>query len=461
MAGSGMAAAGSPEQHTADLNARLDRLPSFGLSPLVFVVVGSAYFFTFYDITAIGVTLPVLTEQFHLSGASLALPVTTNLFAYIVGAYVLSSVADYIGRRRAFGISVLLLFAGSLLTALSWNLESLAIFRGITGLGMGAEISLAATIMTELSPPKLRGRGVALNVMWGGVGLAAAPWIGLGLIDWLPPSVGWRVVFAIGALAIVLLAFLNDRWIPESPRWLVLHGQATRADELMGRMEDHVRAKGQELPEPEPEPELAEANLQTFPTAELLRPPYLSRVLVVFFYWFFNYMAAYAYLAYLPTLLENMGVKENLLYSAIGDIGFVIGGVVTMLVIDRFNRKYSAAVAALVGIIGVGLIAISQGPVLLVIGALLAGMWILAPALGYAYTAEVFPTRARATGMSIGDGLGHLGGAVQPYIVVAGIAAFGARGTFGLIIIMIVIAGSIILFGGLKTAGDRLSDLAR
>lgn len=453
------AGVGGLEERVALLNARLDRLPVFGLNRWVFVVVGAAYFFTFYDITAIGVTLPVLEQQFGLSGTELALPVTTNLFAYIVGAYVLSSVADYIGRRRALALSVLLLFVGGILTALSWNLETLAIFRAVTGLGMGAEISLAATIMTELSPPRMRGRGVALNVFWGGVGLAAAPWIGLGLISWLPATVGWRVVFGIGALAIFLLAFLNDRWVPESPRWLVLHGHADRAEELMQRMEHHVRATGRELSEAEPSP--AEANLTTFPTAELLRPPYLSRVLVVFFFWFFSYMAAYAYLAYLPTLLKAMGVSENLLYSAIGDIGFVLGGFLAMVAIDRWNRKYSAAGAGLVGMVGLALIAVSNGPVLLILGALLAGIWIMAPALGYAYTSEVFPTRARATGMSIGDGLGHLGGAVQPYIVVAGLAAFGPRGTFGLMIVMIAIAASIIFFGGMKTAGDRLTDLAR
>lgn len=450
---------GTPAERVAALNARLDRLPAFGLAPLVFVVVGAAYFFTFYDITAIGVTLPILETQFGLSGTDLALPVTTNLFAYIVGAYVLSSVADYIGRRRALAVAVSLLFVGGVLTALSWDLASLAIFRAVTGLGMGAEIALAATIMTELSPTALRGRGVAMNVFWGGVGLAAAPWVGLGLVSWLPPDIGWRVVFAIGGLAIFLLVFLNDRWVPESPRWLVLHGHPERADVVMTRMEDHVRAKGLELPEPRSTH--AEAELTSFPTMELLRPPFLSRVLVVFFFWFFAYMAAYAYLAYLPTLLKDMGVQESLLYSAIGDLGFVLGGLVTALAIDRWNRKHSAAGASLIGMIGLALIALSNGPALLIIGALLAGMWIMAPAFGYAYTSEVFPTRARATGMSIGDGLGHLGGAVQPYVVVAGLAAFGPRGTFGLIIAMLAIGAAIILFGGIKTAGDQLTDLAR
>jgi putative MFS transporter len=451
--------AGASGKQVAELGARLDRLPVFGLSRVLFVLVGAAYFFTFYDITAIGVTLPVLAQQFHLTGADIALPVTTNLFAYIVGAYVLSSAADYLGRRRAFAISVGLLFVGGVLTALSWNATSLAVFRAITGLGMGAEISLAATIMTELSPPKLRGRGVALNVFWGGVGLAAAPWIGLGLIELLPPDMGWRAVFAIGALAVVLLGFLNDRWLPESPRWLVLHGRAADAERLVARMEDNVRAKGYELSEPRPAH--AEAALSSFPTRELLRPPYLKRVVVVFFYWFFAYMAAYAYLAYLPTLLKAMGVEQNLLYSAIGDLGFVFGGLLTMILIDRWNRKYSAAGAGIVGMAGIALIALSHTPVMLILGALLAGLWIMAPAFGYTYTSEVFPTRARATGMSIGDGLGHLGGAVQPYVVVASLAAFGARATFGLMMAMIAIGAAIIVLGGIKTKGDALTTLAR
>ena len=450
---------GADLARVADVNARLDRLPTFGVAPVLFAVVGAAYFFTFYDITAIGVALPVLAEQFDLTKTDLALPVTTNLFAYIVGAYLLSSVADYIGRRRALAVAVVLLFVGAVLTALSWDLTSLAIFRAVTGLGMGAEIALAATIMTELAPPKLRGRGVAINVFWGGVGLAATPWIGLALLNGLPPDIGWRVVFGLGGLAVLVLVFLTDRYVPESPRWLVLHGQPDRAETIVEGMEDRARTRSGELPEPQPAP--GEAYLSTFPTLELLRPPYLQRVLVVFFFWFFVYMAAYAYLSYLPTLLEEMGFSESLLLSAIGDLGFLAGGAVTVLLIERWNRKYAAAAAGLVGMIGIGLIALGQNAVMIVIGAFLAGVWILTPAFAYTYTSEVFPTRARASGMSIGDGLGHLGGAVQPYVVVAALAAFGPRATFGLMVAMIAIAALIMLLGGVRTAGDRLTELAR
>lgn len=452
-------AALTTERHVAELNARLDRLPRWGLSPLLFVVVGASYFFTFYDITAIGVTLPTLTPAFHLSGADEALPVTANLFAYMLGAYGLGTVADYVGRRRALMLSVAILTLGGVLTALSWNLASLTAFRFVVGIGMGAQIALAATIMTELAPPGMRGRAVALNVFWGGVGLAAATWVGIGLLQLGP--VGWRLVFAVGALTVFLLLFLNDRWVPESPRWLVLHGRGEEADALMARMEDRVRRAGVDLPPPRDVS--AEAALGRFPTAELFRGPYLGRLVVVFAFWFFTYMASYAYLAYQPTLLIQMGgsAPHGLLYTALGDVAFPVGALLAVLLIDRWNRKYLAAGAGAVGILGIAIVALSQGPAAIVVGSFIAGIWILSPAYGYAYTSEVFPTRARASAMSIGDGLGHLGGAVQPYIVVAALGALGARATFWVIAGMLAVGALVILLGGMRTAGESLTEMAR
>lgn len=452
------AAATATEVRAARLSARIDRMPTYGFGAALFVIVGASYFFTFYDITAIGVTLPTLTDVMHLTGSQEATPVTANLFAYIIGAYGLSTVADYIGRRRALVISVLILAAGSLATAFSWDLASLTVFRFITGLGMGAQISLAATIMTELTPPRLRGRGVALNVFWGGVGLGAAPWLGLGLLHVGP--IGWRLVFGVAALVIVLLFFLNDRTLPESPRWLALHGQGDRAEAIVRNMENRIERRGGTLPPVHDVP--VESTLRTFPTAELLRPPYLSRMLIVFFFWTFSYMAAYAYLAYQPTLIIKMGIAgdNGLLYSAIGDIAFPVGAFLAAVLIDRWQRKYLAACAGALGIIGVLVMAFAGGPVAVIVGAFVAGIWIMSPAYGYSYTAEIFPTRARASAMSIGDGLGHVGGAIQPYIVVAALAAFGPRPTFMLIGGMTAVAMLIIMLGGIRTMNRDLTEVA-
>ncbi len=101
------------------VNERIDRLPVWGLSPVVYVVLGFCYLLAFYDIAVIGVALPRIVEDLHLSASQEALPITMNLVGYIVGAYFLGTVADRIGRRRALGIVVVLLTVASILTALS------------------------------------------------------------------------------------------------------------------------------------------------------------------------------------------------------------------------------------------------------------------------------------------------------------------------------------------------------
>ena len=379
----------------------------------------------------------------------------------MVGAYVLGTAADYIGRRKALIISVVILTVGALLTAFSWDVVSLAIFRALTGIGMGAQIALAGTVMTEMAPTRLRGKGVSYNVVAGGLGLAVAPFIGILLLG--TGADGWRFVLGLGALSVILLPFMTDRWFPESPRWLVLHGQENRARAIIAQMEEHARrASGQELPPVREEP--SEHTMEHFPTAELLRRPYVGRLAVVLLFWIFHYMAAYAYLAFAPTILIKMGLSQpsGLLYSALGDLMFPVGALVAAFVADRWQRKNLVALAELIGIVGIAVLALAHSPLALVVGGLVAGFWILfSVSFAYPYTAEVFPTRARASAMSIGDGLGHLGGAIQPYIVVAALASIGARGTWWVIAAMLAVALALIFFGGLPTKDEGLTEIAQ
>lgn len=159
----------------AELNARIDRLPRWGLSPVVYFVLGLSYFFAFYEISAIAFTLPTLTKRFDITEAQAAYPVAANLLGYAVGAYALGNIANYMGRRRALILTVMVLTLGGLLTALSWDVWSLSAFRFVTGFGVGAKIALAATIMAEFSPSRLRGRYLQINYLWGALGSPLPP----------------------------------------------------------------------------------------------------------------------------------------------------------------------------------------------------------------------------------------------------------------------------------------------
>jgi len=423
-------------------------------------VVGLSYFFAFYDISTISYTLPVISKQFGLSGYALALPVTANLAGYVIGAYVLGNVADVIGRRAALLVTVAVMTVGGILTALSWNGASLDVFRFVTGLGMGSEIALAATILTEFSPARKRGRNLQLNYLWGAAGLAVTPFAAIGLLT--IPGAGWRLVFLAGALVAFVTIFIRGRYLPESPRWLVTHGRADEAEELVARMEETARQRsGRELaPAPGVPPEAASRG---FPTMALLRPPYRSRLAITLGFWLVWYITVYAYLGYEPTLLIKMGLSQprGLLFSALGDIAIPVGAVLALLVVERWQRKYIVATVAFVFTAALLVMAVSASGGLLFVGAFFSSMMVAANSVAYVYTAESFPTRARATATSIGDGVGHVGGVVAPFIVVAAMTGFGARPTFTLLAAIVLISGLIISAGGIKTTGTELTRVAR
>jgi putative MFS transporter len=445
-------------QEIADLNARIDRLPKWGLGWGVLVLMAASYFFAFYDITAIGVVLPTVISEFHLQGSQIALPLTTNLIGYIVGAYWFGSMADSLGRKKSLAWALLVLSVGGFLTAFSWDDLSLSVFRFLTGVGIGAQISVCATIMTELSPAKQRAKYVQMNVIWAGIGNAVSPLLGVGLIG--IAHIGWRLVFAVGGLAIIALAFI--RWLPESPRWLALRGQARQAEEIVAKMEKNILNDGIRLPEVPSVPPEQEAS--GFPTLALFQPPYLSRLLVVFVFWILFYLVVYGFLGYEPVLLGKMGLTkpQSVLYTALGDLAFPIGAALPLLLVNRIPRKYILFIATLVMALAMAVLATSHSGFTVFLGAFLMALMILsASGVAYTYTAEIFPTRARASAMSISDGVGHLGGVIAPFIILAGMEAWGARGAFWLMCVLLILSGVLIVVGGVSTKSEGLTELSK
>lgn len=452
---------GANEQSArALINARLDRLPSWGLSPVVYVVLGFCYLLAFYDIAVIGVALPRIIEDMHLSGSQIALPITTNLVGYIVGAYFLGNVADKLGRRRTLALVVVLLAVSSVLTALSWNAESLALFRFLAGIGIGTQITLSATLISEFAPASKRGRYLARNIVWAALGNIVPAVLAIPLLT-LSGSTGWRVLFGLAGLVIFALALFNDRVLPESPRWLAAHRDFDRAERIVAGMEQRCEARsGTALPPVEDVQ--AEEETVGFPTLALFKKPYVARLIPVFLFWFAVYFAIYGFLAYETTLMEQLDVAlpNTALLTAIGFVGGVVAAAVQPLFIDRIERKFNVMIGLVVFALGFVVFAVATGPVTVTLASFLASagiFLIIIPA--YAYTGEVFPTRARASAMGVGDGLGHAGGAIQPYIVVPLMAAAGARSVFWLLAGMAALA-LLIMLSAVRTNRRPLTELA-
>lgn len=442
------------EDRAAEIGARIDRLPAWGLTLAGKAVFAAAYFFSFYDIIAIGATLPNIAHALHLSGAEEALPLTTSLIGYIIGAVILGHLADSWGRRNTLLVTMLLLAASSVLCGLSWNIASLAVFRLFSGMGIGAQISLSATMINELSPSAQRGRNIQRNIIAGGIGDAVTPFVAMALLS--AGEIGWRLVLGFGVLALIPAALLY--FLPESPRWLAAKGCYGEAQRIVAGMEAVLRARGMTIASIPPVAEaVLPASAMSVRFLDLFRPPYLSRVLVVTTYWTLFYVATYAFLGFGTVLLDKMTIQQphGLLYTALGDLAFPVGAALPLLLLDRVPRRYLLGLSSITYTIGLAVLATSRSGTAMVIGALLVALNILFNAgVGYIYTSEIFPTRIRASAMGIADGGGHIGGMIAPYVVLAAMAGWGARGVFGLLAGLMVVCAILIVTLGVRRTGE-------
>jgi len=446
---------------------RMDRLPGWPLSRFALVVLGLAYFFVFYDITDIGFGMPAIVKQFHLSTNDVKfVAIAIGLVGYIVGSNLVGALAHRRGRRIAFLASLLVSGLGSLGTAFATGLVSLSIWRFITGMGVGAALNLATTYVGELSPASQRGRISVRMFMIGIMGQAITPFVALALVPNF--HIGWRLLFAIGAL-IGAAGVLFALRLPESPRWLIQHGRLKEAEDLVESMEQRFDpeqlAASATLPlaeplsgRPEGTPPTGDDEPPSSSMGELLHGRYGLAVLALITMWFLWYIGNYGFLGDAATLLSanGLGIGSSILYLAVGAIGYPVGAGIMILTADKIERKYLLFVATVVWLIGMLLIGSLANGAVVTVGSFLASL-----ALGsylqvaYTFTAENFPTGLRSRGFALADGGGHLGGAVGALLLPAlvtgatffiGFAAIGITG---------LLAGLIAL-GGPRTTGLSL-----
>ncbi|MBV9917296.1 MAG: MFS transporter [Solirubrobacterales bacterium] len=438
--------------------ARLDRIPVWPYERKLLWVVGAGYFFAFFDIVTISFAAPVIATQFHVAKSTVTLSVTSSLIGYIIGAFADATIADKWGRRLSLGLSVAVFSLGTVLAAASTNVTELIIFRFIAGLGIGAEIAAVTTYIGELSPAPLRGRYTSWATTAAYAGFAVVPFIARGLVPNF--ASGWRILFLIGALGGVTILFMR-RSLPQSPRWLVTQDRVAEAEDLVAEAEDSARETiDDELPRPEPVPD--EAKAERFPFRALLRPPMIGRVSLFVGIWFVYYIGNYGWLTLAPTLFTGKGysLADSTTYLIVSGLGFLLGAFATTRFADRLERKFAAAVVAVVWAISLVVIGIFVSPTIIIVFGFIASTTIglLVPML-YTYTAEHFSTNARATGVALTDGLGHIGGALAPLIVLGANAAWGFSGAFVVMAVTGVLAGALILLG-IRATGRSLESTA-
>jgi MFS family permease len=230
-----------------DIPARLDALPWSRFHTLVVVALGITWILDGLEVTLSASFSGALKESsaLHFTNADVGFVSSAYLVGAVVGAIFFGWLTDRLGRKKLFFVTLAVYAAATAATAASWSVESFALFRLITGAGIGGEYTAINSAIQELVPARYRGHTDLLinGSFWIGAAIGAA-----GSIVLLDPAVlgvelGWRAGFLIGAV-LALFIFVMRLWIPESPRWLMTHGRAAEAEAVLAGIEHNLRQRG-------------------------------------------------------------------------------------------------------------------------------------------------------------------------------------------------------------------------
>ncbi|GAB7548878.1 MFS transporter [Cupriavidus sp. 8B] len=339
----------------AEISARMDRLPITRHLWMLVFLISLGGFFEVYDLIFTGYIAPGMAKSGLLQTTTHAFFGLTGIAGFIaatfvglfVGTFGFGWMPDRYGRRAVFTFSLLWYSVGSAIMAFQTTPEGVILWRFITGIGVGLEIITIDSYVTELVPQHMRGRAIAFNQT---VMFAAAPVAAI-LSYWLVPTTvfgidGWRVVVLAGAIGAVLVWFIR-RAVPESPRWLATHGNVERGERIVGKIEAIVeRQYGQPLPPPLKAIEQPVYRRALF--AELLQPPYRSRLIMLTVFNFCQAIGYYGFVNWVPTLLIAHGitVTMSLLYSFIIAFAMPAGALLVQHPVNSFNKYRAANTAA-------------------------------------------------------------------------------------------------------------------
>ena len=405
-------------REAAALLARIESVPFSRWHTKARVVIGSSTFFDAFDALSIAFVLPVLIGLWHIKPLQIGFLIGVSYIGQFIGALVFGWFAERTGRIRSAAVSIAIMSVMSLGCALSGNFPMLLGCRFIQGIGVGGQMPVAATYISELSNAHGRGKYFLLYEMIFPVGLMGAGQLGA----WLVPAVGWQVMFWVGAVPGLVIAYFVSR-LPESPRWLIGKGRYAEAEVVVRSMEAST---------PRRIPAASVAKVSAAKRAgvgakggwlELLAPFYRGRTLIVWVLWATAFGVANSLNNWLPTLYRtfyHLPLQTALRAASMTNVAQVALLLVCAYVIDRVGRRNWTVAAFCAGgvlLTVLGLFAAHNVWGVMVMATMSYGLIGSIAAVLYLYTPEVYPTRMRATSTGLATSWLRLASAVGPSLV--------------------------------------------
>ncbi|WP_284305901.1 MFS transporter [Mobilicoccus caccae] len=419
-----MGTAGSSEALTR--TDRLDRLSANRAHGKLLFGSGIGWALDAMDVGLISFVMAALALHWKLDSGTLSIIASLGFVGMAVGATFGGLLADRIGRRQVFALTLLVYGLATGASALATSVAMLMILRFVVGLGLGAELPVASTLVSEYSPRRIRGRMVVVLESFWALGWIMAALIGYFVIPLHTDGWRWALAFGLVPAAYALVV----RWgLPESVRFLESKGRHAEAELAVRRFEEPAGITHAEpLPQDEP-PEQAAARLErtSRTRAGLWRPEYRRRTAALWVVWFMVNFSYYGAFIWLPTLIGQRGfdLVKSFEYTLIITLAQLPGYALAAWLIEVWGRRAtlatfllgSAGAAALFGTVGSALFPDAGVGWLLFAGSLMSFFNLGAWGALYAVSPEMYPTRVRSTGAGAAAGFGRIASIIAPLAV--------------------------------------------
>jgi len=442
--------------HAVNAGARLDRLPISSFHYRIFWLVGAGMFFDGYDLyVAGGVLASLIQTKFSTLPQNLQF-ISLTFVGMTLGSLITGFVGDKFGRRFTYQINLLIFGLASIAAAFAQDMTQLIACRFVQGLGLGAEIVVGYSTMTEFVPPQTRGRWLSMMAFIVVAGFPATSLLGYLII----PTFGWRPMFVIAGIGSLIVWYLRKN-LPESPRWLEAQGRTDEAEALMQTIETEA-AGGKPLP-----PVVVPAPVRLAEVTDLAKPPLLQRMIVGSWVLISINTLIFGFVLFLPQffLRQGLTITNSLAYTVVLSAASLVGCAVGAYTSDAIGRRASIIGSSVVTIIAGYIYArfnpASDPAIILTVGFILIVSIYVQTALLYGvYPPELFPTEIRLRANGICNMFGRGATVVSPFIVGALIASSGLPGVIWLMIGVVIIQILVVWAWGVEPRNRGLEDVA-
>lgn len=442
----------SPGNRAVDVQRLIDDHPFSAWQWVVFALCFFVVLLDGFDTAAIGYIAPSLIKEWGVTKPMLAPVLSAALFGLAAGALLSGPIADRLGRKRVLTATVLLFGVATLASAFATDIVQLSTLRFVTGLGLGAAMPSAVTLMSEYCPSARR--STLTNLMFCGFPLGAAS--GGFLAAWMIPQWGWQSVLVLGGVVPLVLTAALLLWLPESVRFMV-----TRRFPV-----ERIRATLARIAGPQVQGiarfTMTETRVVTNERgglAQVLARPYRLGTLMLWAAYFMGLVIFYALINWMPLLFKEAGIEPRTatLISALFPLGGV-GAVFFGWLMDRVEPNRIVALGFALTAVAVWAIGQLVGNVgALVVGVFLAGVLMnTAQSSLPALAAGFYPTNARATGVAWMLGIGRFGGILGSLLVAQLSAMHAGIGTVFAVLALPALIAAVALW--IKRDADRFAD---